>query len=75
MRSILVVLVIAACLAGCDRKDSSGSSGSCPNAYPVAKGCNSAHQECPYVQDGKKMKCTCEPDTQGPSMWQCVPVE
>jgi len=61
-------------VTGCDRKDA-GSSGSCPAEWPAAKGCPAANQECPYDKDGKKWKCTCTPDTQGPATWQCAPLE
>jgi hypothetical protein len=71
MRALLVVALLT---LGCDRKDTQGSPGSCPNAYPAGGGCQAANQECPYEKDGQKMKCTCTPDTSGPSTWQCAPL-
>jgi hypothetical protein len=67
----LGLLVLAA--QGCDlfRKESSPAQEACPATVPLARGCNVAHQTCDYEDSGKKYHCTCEPDTQGPSMWSC----
>lgn len=73
MGRTLVLGVFFALLAGCDRKDAQSSS--CPAEWPAAKGCSAANQECPFEKDGKKFKCTCTPDTQGPSTWQCTPLD
>jgi hypothetical protein len=66
---LLGALVLA--VAGCERKGGSGSPEACPATVPLARGCNVAHQTCDYEDGGKKYHCTCEPDTQGPSMWSC----
>jgi len=75
MHRTLALAVLFTLLVGCDRKDTAGSSGSCPTTWPAANGCSAANQECPYDKDGKKWKCTCTPDTQGPSTWQCSPLD
>ena len=59
-------------LTGCDQKSNSSS---CPSAFPAGSGCPAANVECPYDKDGKKWKCTCTPDTSGPSTWQCIALE
>lgn len=61
--------LLLALILGCDKKP--GGSSSCPNVFPAGAGCPAANVECPYDKDGKKWKCTCEPDTSGPSTWQC----
>lgn len=69
---IRVALLAALTLVGCDRKDAASG---CPNEWPAAAGCSKSGMECPYDKDGKKWKCTCEPDTSGPATWQCRPLE
>lgn len=69
---MLRVLAVLLLLAGCDQKPAASA---CPNAFPAAAGCSAANTECPYEKDGKKWKCTCTPDTSGPSTWQCAPLE
>ena len=71
LRALFVFTALS--LAGCERKPAGG--GACPADWPAAKGCSSSGQECPYDHDGKKWKCTCTPDTSGPSTWQCAPLE
>jgi hypothetical protein len=62
------LLALLLLLSGCDQKSTASS---CPNTFPAGGGCPSANVECPYDKDGKKWKCTCTPDTSGPSTWQC----